>query len=1210
MSATLHPDCSPIFEEMLGHFLKLPSGAMVREVWHSHARKHLNWFLTGRDFADRAKTELGYLIPHIYSEHLQSIDYRIRWLVIEDAPQALEAFGRVFDHFNLYTTLNRYPLAYALARLKVMMLEYRLRLAELNRHVPAVAAGTQALKEKLAAATEAVPLDCFVDLAFDFDIGAGKGLESLDAAIPFVLKLTAFCERYGIPHELYFSGGRGFHVVIPHEVFGQTPAQDNHLINRKLADLIQEETGELHFDPAIYSNRRQFRLPNSRHQKSGLYKIALTPEDLRLGEAHIQEKAKTRGPAPVRPSQICEYLCGLYALASGDIRSRPRYEVKPQNVSELQAARQSQPRIVADRKGMPPREYRAAIGDLVHPPCIRQAFSVGVPDTTLANRNQVTVLLASYFKAIGRSQDETTGVLVRHALTVLAPFSHSGPREIENSTRSATATVFRDSRYRFNCQIARRLGFDCNDTCEIFSRYRESAISRRLHRAPDTISVNPSGPLFQDVSDLRDDLARQVEDYIADVKSGKYEGGRIPPLLVRAPAGSGKTVTVFNKLAAMDLRTLWVATRLDLFDNIPAHLKAKWRRIEGRHGGVTLPSGEELPATCLQPEVARNLRERRLNVNEHLCRRCVHRSDCDYFRQFRDKQRNFFVQQPMYLHKVKDYAHEFGVVVFDEDIMAQFVESVRVRPHHVRLFKEMLTQLAEDLDFAHSYDEADELRPLLCFLDCLHKLLSDDRVSRPITGEVLHRRLAETYQAAALLFPPSNPFTLNEAIRDIPYGHDEIAESLHFDPYGPRDQIPYQFLNVLLPVLRYELFERKATSNLSRLRFETQRLPDKEDEASGKRRFQNLLEITVKSPPPALPGPTIILDATGKPEIYEKLFGVRPILYAPRMTFENQVTQVYSASGSYGSLRNAFHRSRMLEVLKHFLAEEPRTLVICKQGMKEAVSAILPPEAAVTHFYGNRGSNVFQDFKRAIVFGMPGMTPDTVLRYAGAFYYQENLSTDTEEQVRVYAGKQVGVKVLAYKEPLIQAIAETAREDEVLQSIHRIRPGLDRTKDIVVITNLVLTEMPVAELVSVDELLGKKTQARTDRNLEALVRLTQQQFRKLGFVSPARTLWPLVSGGPPDPEAGLQLPRSTFYSYKDRVREQCGLRRFEMLCLSPKGKSKVEVWGEDAVCLESARHHFGKHPSCQNEEFSFMEQENQANGQGDDDDGARPDFCH
>ncbi len=1200
MSARLDPDCTPVFEEILGHFLKLPGDALVREVWHSHSRKHLNWFLTGRNFADRAKAELGYLIPQIYSEHLQSIDYRIRWLVIEDTPEALEAFGRVFEHFNLYTTLNRYPLAYALARLRVMMLEYRLRLAELNRHVPVVSSSIERLQEKLAAATDAVPKECFVDLAFDFDIGPDKGLDNLEAAIPFVQKLTAFCERYDAPHELYFSGGRGFHLVIPHEVFGQTPALDNHLINRRLAELIQEETGDLRYDPAIYSNRRQFRLPNSRHQKSGSYKVALTTQDLERGEAHILDLAQTCGAAPIRPKGSCEYLSGLYALASDEVRSRPRYELKPQNVSELQAARQSQPRIVADTKGMPPREYRAAIGDLIHPPCIRQALAVGVPDATLANRNQVTVLLASYLKTIGRGREETIQLLTRHALTVLAPFSHSGPREIENSTKSAIATVFRDSRYRFNCHIARRLGFDCNDTCEIYSRYRESAISRRLLRAPDTVLEKPSGPMFQEVAELREDLARRVEEYIADVKSGTYGGGRIPSLLVQAPAGAGKTVTVFNKLAAMSLRTLWVATRLDLFDNIPAHLKPRWRRIEGRHGGVTLPSGEELPATCLQPEAAKTLRERRLNVNEHLCRRCVHRSDCGYFRQFRDKQRNFFVQQPMYLHKVKDYAHEFEVVVFDEDIMAQFVESVRVRPPHVRLLREMLLQLEDDLQFAHSYDEADELRPLLCLLDSLQRFLDDGRVSRGITGEVLHRRLAEVYQGSALLYPASDPHTLHKALGSIPYRHDEIAESLHFDPQGPRERIPYQFLNVLLPVLRYELFERDATSNLSRLRFQTQRLPDDENEESGKRRFQNLLEITVKAPPPTLPGPTVILDATGKPEIYEKLFGVKPILYAPRMAFENRVTQVYSTSGSYGSLRNAFHRGRLLEALKRFLAEEPQSLVICKQGIKKAVSAVLPPEAAVTHFYGNRGSNVFQDFKRAIVFGMPGMTPETVLRYAAAFYHQDNLSTDTEEQIRVYAGKQVGVKVLVYKEPLIQAIAETAREDEVLQSIHRIRPGLDPGKDIVVITNLVLPELPVTDLVSVDDLLGRKQQERTDKKLETLTRLAMKQWKSLGFVSPARTLWPLVGGDPPK-NMDFKISRTNFYSYKDRVREQCGLKRFELSCLSTKGKSRVEVWGKDAACLDAARRYLEAHASCPNEEFSFEAAE-------EDDDGGTSRF--
>ena len=276
--------------------------------------------------------------------------------------------------------------------------------------------------------------------------------------------------------------------------------------------------------------------------------------------------------------------------------------------------------------------------------------------------------------------------------------------------------------------------------------------------------------------------------------------------------------------------------------------------------------------------------------------------------------------------------------------------------------------------------------------------------------------------------------------------------------------------------------------------------------------------------------------------------------------------------------------------------------MICKQGVKKAVSAVLPPEAAVTHFYGNRGSNVFQDFKRAIVFGMPGMTPETVLRYAAAFYHQDNLSTDTEEQIRVYAGKQVGVKVLVYKEPLIQAIAETAREDEVLQSIHRIRPGLDPGKDIVVITNLVLPELPVTDLVSVDDLLGRKQQERTDKKLETLTRLAMKQWKSLGFVSPARTLWPIVGNGPPDKEArnmlteatgvvpgaaSLRISRTTLHDYKQRVRVRCGLEAFTATCATPRGRSRVEIWGKDAGCVEKAGRFFMAHSIWREEQLCF-----------------------
>ena len=1204
---------SPVFEEMLAHFLRLPADTLVREVWHSHSKKHLARFFHRQDFADRAREELGYHVPSIYSEHLRSSEYRIKWLVLEDEPSALDAFGRIFDHFNLYTTLNRYPLAYALARLKVMLTEYKLHLAKLNQHIPSVVEDLPALEEAAEVSREAVPTDCFVDLAFDVDVGAGKEIESIQGAIPSVLRLVDFCERYDIPHTAYFTGGRGFHVVIPSTAFGQTPASDNHLINRRIAGLIEEETGELHTDPAIYSNRRQFRLPNSRHQKTGLFKIALTREDLNQGEAYIIAKAERRVLDPGTTEAQSEYLAGLYALASDEIRSRPRFKVGPRRALELPAARQSAPRLEVSEGGDYAVAPGSGIDDLLHPPCIREALQTGVVDTAAANRNQVTLLLANYFKTIGRRQDETAELLVRHAHQVLARFSKSEPAEIASSTRTATATVFRNDRYVFNCHSARRLGFTCNDTCEIFPRNRETATSRRLHRiAPDAPATTPALPLcaelieFDDVDALRTHLEDRVCDYIGDVKAGVITGERTPPLLVKAPAGSGKTVTVFNKTDSMGLRTLWVATRLDLYDNIPDAVKPRWRRIEGRHGEVTLPSGEVLSANCTQPDIAHRLREKRLNVNRHLCRRCEDRAGCGYFAQFRDKQRSFFVQQPMYLHKVKDYAGDFDVVVFDEDILAEFVESVRINPHDARRVHKLVGGMEDDLRSVESGAEADELRPMVCLLAALEHMLAEERVSRPITGEVLHRRMEEAYQAVAERgLGPKAPATFRDAVAAIPVEQDTFVDDIYVrDDQAGDDDIPLQFLNALLPVLRFELFERAATSNLSRLRFESQRVPTRADDPGGRRRFRNILEVTFKAPAPPLPTPTVILDATGKPEIYERLFDARPIVYAPTMRLENHVRQIYSTSGSYGSLRNAVHRAHLLEVLQIVVAEEPRSLVICKKALKDKAQALLPPEATVSHFYGNRGSNAFQDFRRVVILGMPGMAPEAVLRYAGAFYYADDLSTDTEVRVRAYhrhdpsnphARPRAGVKVLVYKEPLIQAINETAREDEVLQSIHRIRPGLDASKDVVLITNLVIPELPVSELVSVDDIRGRKTQDRVDAKRELLVRLTTQQLECQGFVCPARTLLPLLSGrSPPDAATRAYLEacgvwedvpddrkmsRPRLYAYRREVREAVGLRRFDVRCISARGSSRLELWGRDASCVDAARSFFENDPS-------------------------------
>ena len=300
----------------------------------------------------------------------------------------------------------------------------------------------------------------------------------------------------------------------------------------------------------------------------------------------------------------------------------------------------------------------------------------------------------------------------------------------------------------------------------------------------------------------------------------------------------------------------------------------------------------------------------------------------------------------------------------------------------------------------------------------------------------------------------------------------------------------------------------------------------------------------------------------------------------------------------------------MLDLLQAALEKEPCTLVICKQGLKGAVEKVLPPAAAVTHFYGNRGSNAYQDFKRVVVFGMPGMNPAAILRYAGAFFYEDDLSSDTEVQVRRYDGTDAGVKVLVYKEPLIQAVAETAREDEVLQSIHRIRPGLDADKEILLLTNLVIPELPVASLVSVSEVRGKRPQRRTRERLAHLVELAKFQVEALGFVSPSLTLWPLLrpdghpDGNEDDEEEGYlreagawreccaaeRLSRPRLYALKDELREACRMQRFPARLKWPTGGAAVELWGRSNDCLASARRFFEGHPRWRSGEIEVIEQ--------------------
>lgn len=124
---------------------------------------------------------------------------------------------------------------------------------------------------------------------------------------------------------IYFSGGKGFHIALSAELFGGIePGNDlPERVKRFAVDIFSNLKS---FDDSIYNANRFFRLPNSKHEKSGLYKIPLTAEELlNLNIEAIKKLAvePREDFSYYKPNKIlvCEELKRIFQIA----QTRPQY---------------------------------------------------------------------------------------------------------------------------------------------------------------------------------------------------------------------------------------------------------------------------------------------------------------------------------------------------------------------------------------------------------------------------------------------------------------------------------------------------------------------------------------------------------------------------------------------------------------------------------------------------------------------------------------------------------------------------------------------------------------------------------------------------------------------------------------------------------------------------------------------------------------------
>lgn len=81
--------------------------------------------------------------------------------------------------------------------------------------------------------------------------------------------------------QLYFSGSKGFHIIVPHTIFGIKPCKDLNDKYKLVALELKSYTITKSVDTRIYDSKRLFREPNTVNTKTNLYKVPISLDQIR-----------------------------------------------------------------------------------------------------------------------------------------------------------------------------------------------------------------------------------------------------------------------------------------------------------------------------------------------------------------------------------------------------------------------------------------------------------------------------------------------------------------------------------------------------------------------------------------------------------------------------------------------------------------------------------------------------------------------------------------------------------------------------------------------------------------------------------------------------------------------------------------------------------------------------------------------------------------
>lgn len=273
-------------------------------------------------------------------------------------------------------------------------------------------------------------------LYFDLDFSEDPGVAQKEALL-IIDFFTKELDLFESDIEIFFSGSKGFHVLINPFSLGSDPRPDLHKIFKHIAGYLKfrlTEEGLKSLDLVVYTSKRMLRLENSVHHKTRLFKIRLTKNEL---ETLTLEEIKKLATKPRQD---------ISQNVSIGIREKAAYFYQNKLQEYLEAKRTSESSYN--------EEYN--FKDSEPPVCVQDILQNGWKKD--GDRNQATVQLACYFKDANYSKEKTIEVLTDWVKRFTsAKTNYSISQRIAN-TRSVIETIYsQDNEYKFGCAFIRSL---------------------------------------------------------------------------------------------------------------------------------------------------------------------------------------------------------------------------------------------------------------------------------------------------------------------------------------------------------------------------------------------------------------------------------------------------------------------------------------------------------------------------------------------------------------------------------------------------------------------------------------------------------------------------------------------------------------------------------------------------------------------------------